>query len=253
MPSFQSAQPARFIAGMTQDLDFMPLAGMGSPDPFFVALDDDDFLPYLSGGYTAGGTGSTPAAAAGAGGLFTMSLAATINNNGYIQRPAASMAIQNSALTNRLWYAGRFSLSQLTTTTLIAGLTNLGNPFSALTDGLYFSMAPGGVLSFVSNVTSTPTTYSLSGQFTPTANVAFDLAFMYSPFGSIGASISIWAGSNLFGNKSGAQNQALLGPMARVQPATLTTANLAMVQGISTNAATAAVLTSDFHMCALER
>jgi hypothetical protein len=256
VPNFQSAQPARFIAGMTQDLDFQPLASMGAPDPFFYALYEDDFLPWNPNLYLASGTGEVAAALAGPGGLIQLTAAATINDSTSLQlgaAPVGQFAIQS---TSRLFYGARISLSAVPGPGFIAGLCNVTTtPFTAVSDGLFFQMAgASSTISFNSYVGGTQTgTVSLASIFTPTANTYFDLAFYYTPYSSLGGNVMIYAGSNLWGDKSVGQNSANLGPIARLIPTSFTTANLTPTLGVNTTTATAYTMNADFQMAALQR
>jgi hypothetical protein len=254
VPNFQPAQPARFISGSTQNMPFQPLAGCGMQDPCWMAMWDDDFLPYRAGDYVVSGTGAAAASVStGLGGVLQMTAAATIGDSTSIQLGGIGQFAVSS--TNRLWWGARLALSAVPGPAMVAGLIAANTtPFTSISDGLYFNLpAASSTLSFISVVGGTATTVSLGSIFTPTAATFFDLAFVYQPWSELGSNIEIYAGVGLWGNKSGGQNSAPLGPIARLQPASITAVNLTPTLGVETSTATAYTLQADFHLAALER
>lgn len=256
MPNFQSAQPSRFISGFTQAMDFQPMGGVGAPDPFFWAMFEDDFLPYNAGNYTITTNNGSVAPIAGPGGLIAIASGTTLNGQPTLQNNIADFALQS---TNRLFYGCRISMSGVGNQGLVAGLINTtGTPFTggSITDGIYFNIPVStSTLSLLTLSGGVSTgSVNLSSVFTPTSAVYFDLAFMYAPYSSVGGNIAIWAGSNLWGNKSVGQNAANLGPVGRLIPTVaLTSANLSMTLATQTPSTTSYALNADFHVAALER
>lgn len=251
MPNFNPAQPARFISGMTQAMPFQPLAGMGMPDPFFVALYEDDFIPYNSAIYTLTGTGSSAAAVAGPGGQLQLTAANVANDSAVLQLGTVGQyAIQS---TNHLWYGCRLVPNAINGPGWVAGLCNFGATFGGITDGLYFSVAEGANTLTFNSVVGSASTGSVTVPFTPTTGTFFDLAFEYQAFSTIGANVAVYAGANLWGNKSGLQNTANLGPIARLQATSYTAVNLTPTLMVATGTTTSYNLVVDFQMAALER
>ena len=256
MPNFQSAQPSRFISGLTQNMDFQPFGGLGTPDPFFYAMFDDDFLPYNAAGYNVQiGTGGSVATTGFAGGAITVTSGTTANNQTCLQNNIDSFAFQ---ATNRMFYGCRISMSNVGNMGIVAGIVNnTASPFSGgITDGMYFTIpASSSTLSFLTVAGGVSTgSINLSSIFTPTATVQFDMAFVYNPYASVGGNVAVWVGNNLWGNKSGAQNTANLGPVGRIIFSTaITTANLRMTLASTTPSTTSYAMTADFHCAALER
>lgn len=254
MPNFWPAQPARFIAGMTQNFDFQPLGSLPAEDPFFTAQYADDFTPYAVGNYTITGTGGTVAPTAGPGGLVTLTAAATASDSCVLQSGTPNVGQFAIQSTNRLWYGARVQVSALSANaTYNMGLVESGATVASITDGIWFSLSGTGTFTINSAASSVLTSASLASIFLPTAATFFDIAFEYQAFSTIGANIVVWAGTNLWGAKAAGQNSANLGPIVRLQPASVTTANLTPTLMVGTSAATSYTLTADFQMAALER
>lgn len=241
--------PARFLSGTTPAAVFQPLGNIGTPDPFFYASFEDDFLPYNSANYTVTATGGSVAATSGVGGRILLTTGAVAGNFAELQQPAAGF-LYTAGL--RLAFLCRLQVTNATTSALVAGLCpTTATPFGTITDGIYFTKAAGST-----NVTLQATTTSASiGSVvvgTLTNATDYDLGFYVDRKGNI---IGFF-GNNLEGYKR--QDFAVLGPTAKILSSSLTgvltTVSLNPTLAVS-NGATAAAMTgiSDFFFAAMER
>lgn len=243
--------PTRFTSGLTQAAKFQPLGNMGSPDPFFYAEFYDDFIPYVSSYYTVTAAGGSVAASAtGTNGRILFTTGATAGNFAEIQTTDSNFQY---VAGKKLFFLTRLQVASVSTAQFIAGLisTNV-TPFSAVADGIYFTMAAGSsnlVLNAVTGSTVIGTT-TITGAIS--ANTDIDLGFFVDSQGNIRA----FVGSNLEGVAR--QDYATLGPnhsiLAANMTGALTTALLQPTLAIS-NGTTAAAITglSDFLLGASER
>jgi hypothetical protein len=275
MATIPSQSPQRLPAGSTTDPPYGPWADNGNGNSFFYHQFADDFDNALgiAGLYTLSGTGSavhTP----GDGGLALLSTLATTPTFASIQLPAASFTLPQGALAGKkLFWGARIALSDIAASVLIAGLINTtATPFTAITDGIWFSKASGGT-QLVLNVASGGTTKSFNvatNTYTLVNATNIDLAFYVDRYGNIQYSV----GAQLFGwfpqSGTGASTPAnsypslpVLCPTGKLysgnQPTTvatgytLSTANLNMTLAIQNGAAAIKTLTADFHGAAKER
>jgi len=131
-----------------------------------IYIDDFDYYsgPVAAGttnGYTLTGTGATVALASADGGAINL-IAATTAFIAALQRSVASFSLVKGF---RSWYEGLLQLSTLANSSqLIAGLTNITTtPFTAITDGVWFSSdaVGAGALSINVAVGSVLTTVAL--------------------------------------------------------------------------------------------
>lgn len=247
--------PVRFTFGLTQAAKYQPLGSIGIPDPFFYASYDDDFLPYNSALYTATASGGTIAAtvANGNGGRVLFTTGALASDFCELQLTTAGFAIQ-TAPQKRLAFLTRINLASLTDATLIAGLCEVtATPFTAITDGIYFTSTPGSANLTVKIVTSSTVIGTATLTNVLVAGQDIDIGFYLNRDGNL----YIFAGNSLEGVKDQNRVSTNLGPNASILYSTLTgaftTALLTPTLAVSTNAAAAVTLVSDFIFAAMER
>ncbi len=247
--------PVRFTFGITQAAKYQPLGSIGIPDPFFYASFDDDFLPFNSALYTETASGGTIAATAanGNGGRILFTTGAVANDFCELQLPSASFQIV-TAPQKRLAFLTRVNLAALTDATLIAGLCETTvTPFSAITDGIYFIGAPGSANVTLNVVTGSTVIGSAVLSNVLVAGQDTDLGFYVNRDGNIYA----FAGNSLEGAKDQNRASTVLGPNGGILYTSLTgvftTALLNPTLAVSTNAAAAVTMVSDFLFAAMER
>lgn len=245
------ASPMRIPAGFTQAASYQPLGGIGIPDPAFYAKFYDDFLPYQAGKYTVtAASGSVAQSMAnGTGGRILFTTGAAIGNFAEIQMDAAGF---NYTVGKRLAFLARVQLADIVNSAMIVGLTQAtATPFTAITDGIYFTKAAAGsTLQLIAVAGSTVLgTASITGAFTAAQDI--DLGFYVDSQGNIRG----FYGNNLEGFKN--QNQAILGPNISILNTSLSgalsTANLAATLAVSASTAVAQTMVSDFLFAAQER
>ena len=244
------ASPMRTPAGFTQAAPYQPLNGIGIPDPFFYASAHDDFLPYTAGNYTVTAASGSVAqnTANGTGGRILLTTGATIGNFAEIQGVAGF----NYTVGKRLAFLTRVQLADIVNSAMIVGLVEAtATPFTAITDGIYFTKASAGsTLELIAVAGSTVLgTASITGAFTAAQDI--DLGFYVDSQGNIRG----FYGNNLEGFKN--QNQAILGPNISILNTSLSgalsTANLAATVAVSASTAVAQTMVSDFLFAAQER
>jgi len=252
------AAPARFVAGFTQDQEFQPLGLMGFPDPFFCAVDQDDFLPYRAGDYTlsqAGAAAGTAAATAGAGGLITLTTSVTTpaaTDFTSIQRPVASYAVQ---ATQKLAYLCSFTAADTVNPGFRFGLMAISaTPFTGLPDGIYFTKASAATQMTLQSVVGGVVTGSAVVPYTLVNAQQVNFGFVYAPQGNAGVpSIVAFAGNQLVGQATVDYNTIALGPVARVIPTSYPAVNMSPTFGILAGTATSKTVVLDYQLAALER
>lgn len=263
MAAVASPIPAGFMAGVTTDAPWQPLAECGYDNPFFYhcyAEDFDENSKTLSNVYTvtATGTGAAVAAQAGEGGqaLFT---AGTTAGNSSIQLPFASFRANRAP--KKLFFNARLqaTAAALTTATLslVCGLIQLTATPGTVTDGVWFNIS-NGVVSINSAVGSVITTVNLPSSIVTAAVVAntfFDLGFYVNRQGDVLAFLD----TQLVGyipqsNLGTTGNPQATGAVARITAPAATAVNLTPTMGIVQGGTTAgATMTVDFFGAYQER
>lgn len=276
MTAVPNTTPTRIKSGYTPEQAFQAWADCGAGDPFFYHMDWDDFDESLAvtGMYTVTAASGSAALTAGDGGLGLLTTGATSTNFAELQRPIAAWTVPQGTLAGKkMFYGVRLQLSDVTNSALIAGLIDTTTtPFSAITDGIWFSKASGGTQLEI-NVAKSSTTksFNVATNTYALANATnIDLAWYVDKYGNVQYSV----GSSLFGYfpQSGTSastpagsypNLPVLCPTGKLysgnQPFTvasgytLPTANLALTLAVQTGAAAAKTLTVDFHGVMKER
>lgn len=268
-----SPPPTRCTSGATTDFPWGPMADSGYGNPFFYHAFNDDFDSSLgaAGLWTISSVGAgSVATAAGDGGLALFTTGATLNNAESIQTPAAGFILPNGALAGKkLFFLTRLQLSDVTNSSLIAGLINItGTPFTggSITDGVYFSKLTGGtVLNIITVSGSVALTWAIPAASYALANATnIDLGFYIDR----SQNLNVFVGSQLVGylpqsgtggvNTAGVTSLPVVGRClqvvptgnipggAQVGPWTVSAANLAPTLGVLTGAAVAKTMTVDF-------
>lgn len=255
----RSPTPVRAPEGSTTDWPYGPLAdcGYGNSAYYHQFFDDFDNLLGAAGLYTvsAGGAG-TVAHTAGDGGLALFTTAAVSGNFESIQLPAADFTLpQGAGAGKKLFWLARLQLSDVTNSTLIAGVTNItATPFTAIADGIWFSKAGGGtVLNINTAVGGTVVTTAVPTSAYSLANATnIDLAFYVDWYGNV----NVFTSPNMVGfvpmSGTGASTPTR-GRCLQLATPSLSTANLSPILAVQTNAAAAKTMTVDFHLTAKER
>lgn len=249
------AAPTRFTSGFTQAAKWQPLGSIGTPDPFFYATYEDDFLLYNAANYTVTAAGGSVAATAanGSGGRILFTTAGTAPSFAEIQLPVAG--IQYTA-GKKLGYLARIQVANITTSALVVGLIGTNaTPFTSIADGIYFNKVAGStnlVLTVVTSsvVVGTATINLATSGFANATDI--DLGIHVTATGGLQA----FVGSNLEGAKR--QDFATLGPTATIANTALTGAITSVLLNPTiavSNGATAAPMTAvaDFQFAAQER
>ncbi len=217
--------PTRFTYGISTVAKTKPLGDYPLPDPFHstsaaasagvgVVQYSNDFNTLIGTDYTVTGTSSTFALAntvVGGAALMTpggVSTATSAYKNGqFIQFQAG----------NKFWFLCRFQVSAVAAPTAYVGLQK----GSAVTDGLWFAMAAGGVISLVSTVGSVATTL-VANVTTAAAATWVDLGLYYN-----GTDILVYVGDVntarvsgpiTIGASSTTLTNAILGPVFQITP-----------------------------------
>ena len=216
--------PTRFTYGISTVAKTKPLGDYPLPDPFHstsaassagvgVVQYSNDFDTLISTDYTVTGLSSTFALSntvVGGAALLTPGAATTASsaykNGQYIQFQAG----------NKFWFLARFQVSAVAAPTAYVGLQK----GSAVTDGLWFAMAAGGVVSLVSTVGSVATTL-VANVTTMTAATWADLGLYYN-----GTDILVYVNdvvvarvsSPTIGASGTTLTNAILGPVFQITP-----------------------------------
>ena len=244
-----SSSPMRLSAGFTQDQSFQPLGLLGTPNPFFYAQYHDDYIGYIPGRYTntvnANGTiAQTPGAYGRL--LFTTNSSTPLATDLASQQLDSAFIVLNSS--KKFAYLARLQVADITNPALIVGaIQTTTTPFT-VTDGIYFSKASGSTNLVVNVMVASvvQATATLPGLLT--ANTDIDLGLVYDGKGSILA----FAGAGLIGQVNN-QNTAVLGPVARLTPASLPTVTLNATLAIQSGTASSKTMNVDLQFAAMER
>lgn len=265
MSATASSIPARFLAGMTQDQEWQPLADCGAGNPAFyhTFFTDLDSAYELATGnrFTLSGTSATFAnATTGPGGLATLSTEAVADQIAQIQGEATFS--QNIA-PKKLFFAGRVpAITNLAANNWVMGLVNSGAAITAatgalaVTSGTYFSYV-GSTSTLKLNTTWSGSTQSVT---IPAAaynlSASFDLGFYVTRQGDIAAFIDTdlvgYIPQNLLGTTG---NPLGAGPIGRILGTAYTAGATLLAPTVCTwnSNGTASTMTLDFITAAQER
>lgn len=249
------SEPSRFISGFTQSYEWQPLGNIGVPNPFFYAVDADDFTPWRPGGITITATGNgTVAPTPGVGGLalFTTNSSTPAGTDlASIQRPNSDFEVP-TALTSTLAFCARIMLPDVLNPQFTVGWLNTTTTPFAPTDGIYFNKASGSTV-ITCNVlvgSASKGSFSLNGIFTPTNSVFFDLGWQFEPRTQ---EFTVFAGVGLIGNKTTTYNTATLGPVGRFTASAYPTVGMNPTLALQSGTATSKTMQADFFGSFLER
>jgi hypothetical protein len=256
-----SASPARLTAGLSFDQPWGPLAAMGTPNPFFYHMFQDDFDYLDTQLYTATKTGAgTIANAAGDGGQLLFTAAASSAAICELQVAVANFTLPTPTLPKKLFFLTRVQFSDITNCELFAGLVNVTTTVAGIADGVYFQKVAGGTTMNLIVISGSTVQATIA---IPAAVLALylatatwiDLGFQVNRKGDV----SIYVGYPLVGwvpaSAWVSSTQAPpLGLVARATaPGTLSTANLAPMLMLRTGNSTAVTMSADFMLTAKER
>lgn len=256
MATVASQPPVGFTSGLSTDQNFQPLNECGSPNPFFYASFDDDFLHYNTGDYTvtATGTGAAVAGVAGDGGLLQFT-AGTTAGNASIQTHFANYTVNSQP--KKVFFLTRVTMSAWATTgvTALWGLIQTTATPGTVTDGVYFSLSAAGALSINSTVGSTVTSVAIpTAAYTLTGGTYIDLGFAITRQGDVLAYVDTQLVGNVPQSNIGTNgNPKNAGAVARITAPTLTTAVLNPTLAVIQTGTTSVTMTSDFFLVKKER
>lgn len=244
--------PMRVPFGLTQVPSFWPLGDIGQPDPAFYATYFDDFTQYVPASYTASVTGTGAVArVAGKGGLVTFTTNATtplVTDYVSLQEGVAGFQL---TLGLKLAYSVSITAADYLNPGFVFGLINTtATPFTAITDGIWIASPSGSnLISLNHAVGSVLTTVAVPvGTFSLVNNQTYNLTFALRYNGEIIVNASTSQSGQVYD-----QDRVNIGPLARITPATLTTAFLNPTVGVLSGTATSKVLTVDWQYAAMER
>ena len=260
--SVKSPQPACTQAGSTTDGPWMPLhdAGCGNPLNYHIFADDfDQAIAFTTGNtYTITSVAGSVAQTAGDGGLALFTTGAVANTD-YESLQVVTASFTVNSQPKKVFFETRITTASApATTNIIAGLCDsTTTPFTAITDGVYFSWVGGTGLTINSTVGSVNTAATIPAaayKFT-TSGQQLDLAFYVTRAGDVLAYVdSILVGyipQSQIGDPTNGPLNA--GAVARITAPTLTTANLTPTLAVQTTAAAARTVTFDFLQALKER
>lgn len=238
-----SQTPVRFFTGVCTDQPFQPLGFYGNRNPHFYHEWEDDF-DGISAVYTQTKTTGAVAAAAGDGGLVTLTTSATLNDETAIQLPAASFSFTAG---KKSFFLCRLKVDDATNAKFNVGLMNTTATHFAPTDGLFFKKAAGATtLVLESMVGSVATDIAIPAAQYPVSGNFIDMGFYVDR----NQNVLAYVGFPLIGWVQ--QNVAQLGPVARGVPA-LTAVNLNLTIAVGAGTAAVRTMTLDSAMAAKER
>ena len=251
-----SPLPATFVAGVSLDQPWQPLAECGADNPFFYHTFSDDFDPYRSTDYTPtiSGTGAAIAAVAGDGGIVQFTTGSTAGVIS-LQRGVAVYTVNSQP--KKVFYEARLQMSAWATAgvTGVFGLIQTTTTPGTVTDGVYFTLSAAGALAINSAVGSVITTVAIpTSAYTLTANQPIDIAFYINRNGDVLAYVDSSLVGYITQNLTGtAGNPNGSGPVARIVAPTLTTAVLNPTLALIQAGTTVVTLKSDFQQVQKER
>jgi hypothetical protein len=209
------AAPTRFPVGLTQAAKWQPLGEIGTPDPLFYAWEGDDFLPYTSANYTVtvNGAGGSIAATPGAGGRILFTTGGTPGNSISMQNTIASYQYTPG---KKLGFLARIQLADNTNPYGVLGLIQTTTTPNTVTNGWYFSKAPGGTLILFTIVNASTVVGTVTVGNVAPANFDVDLGFTVDRQGNT----NIFVGHNIEGALR--EDFATIGPTAKIPASSLT-------------------------------
>lgn len=172
--------PTRFPAGLsTQPVNYN-LGNYPNPDPTKVYTHFNDFPQYTAANWTVetGANAGTAAAAAGQGGVVTLTTAAVgaadYENIRWVNQDF------NFSSAQEVWFSTRLKVSEVTASIVLAGLVAAApGATETPTGGIYFKKSAGAAtVDLVLTKASSSTT--LSAVTTLTANTYVTLGFYYN-------------------------------------------------------------------------
>lgn len=254
-----SPRPSRFTSGISFDYPYQPLAGCGVPNAAFYHVFFDDFDKGLTLWTATHASSGTSALTAGDGGLVLLTTAATTNDYEVLQGPIAGFTLPQAAgvpTGKKMFFETRIKMSDIAAPTFDIGLMNATTtPFSAISDGLYFSITASAI-SLIHSASSTATTIAVTPITGALANATFiDLAWVVDRVGDIMA----WAAPSLVGWTPQSGTGSSLperGPLVRstaFESSGMSSANLTPMIALQTASNAAKTATVDFILVAKER
>jgi hypothetical protein len=228
--------PTRYPSGVsTQNVDRL-LGNYPNPDPTKVYTNFEDFVHYTAGNWTVatGANAGAAAAAAGQGGLVTLTTAA-VGTADYENLTTTPLDI-NFVAGQEVWFSTKMKLSVVTAPIALAGLVGSA-PGATLTptSGMYFVKPAGAAtVDFVLRLASTSTT--LSAVATLVADTFVNLGFYYNGKDEVSVFVN--------GTKVAGQTVLTNLPVGT---------NLGQALGVVNGAAVATVLTADWLMTSQAR
>lgn len=221
-------------------------AQIGSALDSYIGLDPtaseqyfNDFFTYATGDWTVTTTGASTGTgvAAGDGGILAIHQATAISTDytalQLIAAPWTGAVIGGVPL--EFWFKTRFTVADATNSVLIMGLTEtVTTPFSAITDGIWFSKAGGATALDINAETGSAT--------------------VFTPFqvGTMANNTYIVAGFHYDG-LSGQLNININGNWLANVPCSITTAALNLQMAVQSNSNAAQTLSVDYIFAAKQR
>lgn len=256
MAATASPIPAAFIAGVSIDQPWQPLAECGADNLAFYHSFFDDFDPYLAASYnpTLSGTGAAIAGVAGDGGIaqFTTGSTAGVIS---LQHSVASYTINSQP--KKVFWEARLQMSAWATAgiTGVFGLIQTTATPGTVTDGVYFTLSAAGVLAINSANASAITTVAIPvGTYSLGANASVDLAFYINRNGDVLAYVDTalvgYIPQSLVGTPGNPQNA---GATARITAPSLTSAVLNPTLALIQAGTSVVTMKADFQQVQKER
>jgi len=147
----------RFPNGVATRKSTNALGNYSRPDPTDAHQFMDDFDFYTSGAWTTTVVGtSTPALAAGDGGILSIATSATSSDSAFMQKITEGYSFETG---KPMWFKSRFQVSALTSV-VVMGLQVTDTTPEDVTDGIYFlsTTATGAVTGYVRKNATTGST-----------------------------------------------------------------------------------------------
>lgn len=129
-----ASAPTRFINGLSTARKGTPWGDFIEPNPGAIHKYFNDWSHYTAGDWSITTTAGSNALASGNGGVIALTTAAVNNDIQHIAKNPAMFAFTSG---NRVWFSARLHTTDITDSTVIAGLQTGGTAF-APTDGVYF-------------------------------------------------------------------------------------------------------------------
>lgn len=203
----------RYTSGVSQSALWQSLGGIGVPDPFFYDAFIDDFLPFVPALYTITAAGGSIAGTPGPGGRILFTTGSTPGNFAALQNTSASFQYVPG---KRLAFLCRLQLADNINPYGVVGLIQTTATPNTVTNGWYFSKAPGGSVILFSIVNASTTIASITVGNVAPANTDVDLGFDVDFYGNT----RIFVGFHVEGRAD--ENLSTLGPVAKILNTSLT-------------------------------